>query len=295
MTEPVAELPASGPVELGGRLVNLRVTGSGDDVVVLLGGCGVPIEAWDEVAARLEPDLTVVRLDRPGLGGTPWPGTLPRLEEEVRTLEALGDSLAGTEPRKAVWVGHSMAGLHVEALTRRRPDLVAALVLVESSVSFNPRRPGSGRVWRVTASSVHSAMALRPVRTASALGERMMVRAQSRLAKARRLPAEQAPGRHHFRDADTVASVIAEQAAYAGQVWDLARSREVRPWPRTRTVVLSAAEGSGQRWLDEQAELAALLRGRHVIIDRSRHLMMLDRPELVADTVRQVLAGGRRG
>ena len=92
---------------------------------------------------ELLPDCSVLRLDRPGLVRTPWPGVLPELSAEVETLVDLIERMEAP----AVLVAHSMAGLHAEALARRRPDLVAALVLVDSSVEWRVRRPRSGRGW----------------------------------------------------------------------------------------------------------------------------------------------------
>ena len=92
-----------------------------------------------------------------------------------------------------------------------------------------------------------------------------------------------------FRSRDAVPSVIAEHAAYAQQVWDLARLRESFPWPDIPTVVLTAAGEGVPRWVADQRRLARLLRARQVVIDDSRHLIMLDRPDAVVDAIRSLL------
>lgn len=43
--------------------------------------------------------------------------------------------------------------------------------------------------------------------------------------------------------------------------------------------MLSAGQASGGRHLDEQRDLAGQLGGRQLVVDGSRHLMMLDRPK----------------
>ena len=55
------------------------------------------------------------------------------------------------------------------------------------------------------------------------------------------------------------------------------------------TVVLTAAGDGGARWVANQRRLAELLGARQVVIDDSRHLIMLDRPDAVADAIRSLL------
>jgi len=126
-------------------------------------------------------------------------------------------------------------------------------------------------------------MVVRPLRPAGSFVQRVLVAAQSH----RRLVEPVNPmARRTFRDPDTIASVLAEQAAYAEQAWDLAQLRESRRWPAVPTVVLSAAAGRGGRWIADQAGLAALLNGRQIVVADSRHLIMIDRPDVVAEAVR---------
>ena len=232
-------MPADGQVNhtatLGGRVVHLVSQQGAGPPILLLSGCAVPSYDWDLVAELL-PDLALLRLDRPGLLGSPWPGLLPRLADEVATLEAL---LVTVGP--AVVVAHSMAGFHAEALGRKRPDLVAGLVLADGSVEWASRRPRHRRGWLWLATFVRRAM---------------------------------------------VANVLAEQAAYAEQAWDLAQLRESSRWPAIPTIVLSAAAGRGARWIADQACLATLLNARQIVVADSRHLIMIDRPDVVAEAVR---------
>ena len=96
----------------------------------------------------------------PGLVATAWPGVLPRLDDEVASLADLIHRVEGP----AVVVGHSMAGLHAEALARMHPELVAGVVLVDSSVECAADPPGNGLVWLRTAKAVRAAMRIAPLR-----------------------------------------------------------------------------------------------------------------------------------
>jgi pimeloyl-ACP methyl ester carboxylesterase len=50
--------------------------------------------------------------------------------------------------------------------------------------------------------------------------------------------------------------------------------------------VLTAAEKGGARWVTEQAELAEMLNARQIVVADSRHLIMVDRPDVVAQAIR---------
>ena len=277
----------AGPIEandeLGGRLVHWVRRGSGRPPVLLLGGCGVPSTAWEPLLPALD-GYQVVQLDRPGLLGTPWPGVLPTLEAEVATLTALVERVGGP----VVLVAHSMAGLHAEALVRRRPDLVRGLVLVDSSVEWRPARTRTGsrtveRCWLSLARLARTALRLPPVRLLGSAVDRLLVTAQSN----RRLLDRRPPAAYCvYRNGEAVASVIAEQAAYERQVSDLAKLRTASSVPGLAVVVVTA--GRSRRWIRKQARLAALLGGRQVVAADAHHLVMMDRPDLVADAVREV-------
>jgi poly(3-hydroxyoctanoate) depolymerase len=277
MTEALTRLPADGLTTMGGRIVHVVTQPGAGPPVVFLGGCGVPSYEWDFVADLL-PDLALVRLDRPGLMGSPWPEELPRLAAEVDTLEALLETVGA-----AIVLAHSMAGFHAEAVVRQRPDLVLGLVLVDGSVEMTPRQPRSRRRWLSLARLVRRAMVVPLLRLPASFLQRLLVVAQSH----RQLSEPVSPlVRRTFRDPETIASVLAEQAAYADQAWDLARLRENSTWPEISTIVLTAAAVRGGRWIAKQARLATLLNARQVVVQDSHHLIMLDRPDAVAHAVR---------
>jgi pimeloyl-ACP methyl ester carboxylesterase len=243
----------------------------------------VPSYDWDFVADLL-PDLSLVRLDRPGLLGSPWPNELPCLEAEVATLVALLESVG-----PAIVVAHSMAGFHAEALVRQRPDLVTGLVLADGSVELVPRRPRLQGSWLWLARRVRSAIAVPPLGILASFMQRLLVAAQSHRRVSERVSYLTT---QTFRDPETIASVLAEQAAYGEQAWDLAALRRTYCWPGVPTVVLTAAEKGGARWLAKQAQLAELLKAQQVVVADSRHLIMIDRPDVVAQAVRDLRASG---
>ena len=278
MTGSVVRTEGSHVVELGGRLVHLQVTPGDGPPVVLLGGCAVPSYAFSLVAARLT-GRWLVALDRPGLVDTPWPGHLPTLAEEVATLADLCAALG--EP--AVVVAHSMAGPHAEALVREHPDTVRGLVLLDASVEVDADAPGAAteEAWLIASRVTRTGARFAPFAVLASGSARLMVWAQSR--RLHLTYARPPRGRELFRRPDTLASIVAEQAAYGAQLADLQAMLETTTWPGTPALVLTA--GSRDGWVRKQQVLADRLGARQVVVDDSRHLMMVDRPDLVADAV----------
>jgi pimeloyl-ACP methyl ester carboxylesterase len=286
MADPAGAAPADDALlgehqQLGGRTVSVTVEPGIGPPVILLAGCGMPSYAWDPVA-RLLVGRTRVRLDRPGMGGTPWPNHLPTLAEETGTLVELAQQHPG-----GVFVAHSMASFHAEAAIRRRPDLVVGLVLVDGSVEPVPHRPVGEAAWLAVARAAELAAKAPPLAALGPLADRITITAQSR----RRLldPVDPRSVATYSR-ADAVASVIAESAAYRRQALDLTRVRVSSGWPAGLPVeVLSARASGGQRSVAAQQQLTDLLGGRQTVLADSGHLMMMDQPQAIADAVWRVL------
>jgi hypothetical protein len=58
--------------------------------------------------------------------------------------------------------------------------------------------------------------------------------------------------------------------------------------------VITARRGGGDRWVAAQRDLAHLLGGRQTVLPESRHLVMMDEPQAIADAVWRVLDTVRR-
>jgi pimeloyl-ACP methyl ester carboxylesterase len=275
-------MPEERDERLGDRIVHVVVDPGDGPPVILIGGCGMPSYAWDPIVGLL-PDHQVVRLERPGLGGTPWPDHLPTLAEEIATLIDLAETHPG-----GVFVAHSMASFHAEATVRRRPDLVAGLVLVDGSVETVPRPPVGEGAWLAVARAARWAAKVPPFAAFGPIADRVTVTAQSR----RRLLDPMDPRSFTtYSRADAVAGVIAESAAYRRQASDLVRVRVAHRWPAGLPVeVITAGGAGGASRVSAQRELANLLGGRQTVLPNSRHLVMLDDPHGIADAVRRMLA-----
>ena len=271
---------------VGGREVQVyeRPGPPGSRHVLLLGGCGVDAVFWRDVGRDLA-EVNITALNRPGLGGTPWPQEIPTLAEEISTLVGLAEEIGSP----VVVVGHSMASFHVEAFARMYPDLVAGVVIVDGSAEWLERRPKPPAPW--SARLIHLLTNPRPLHGLGSILYRRGASIQSHV------PAK-ILGRDRIRLAydspDALAMSLAESIAYRSQAWELLRVRAEHPMPDCPVIVLSAETTGEPDGLRRQRRLADQLGGRQIVVGSSKHLMMIDRPQVIARAVRECLDAARR-
>ncbi|MFJ5894429.1 alpha/beta fold hydrolase [Streptomyces sp. NPDC093064] len=273
-------------VRVDGVVHHVVVDGSGP-LCVLSPGLGMCWFDWDGVAALLAPYRTVVRFDRPGLGLSGHARAWPTLGAEARRIAAVLDAVGADGP--AAVVGHSIAGFHAEAFSRLFPERTAALVLVDSSVEEDPR-PRRARAARDAATRACGALASAAglPRAAGPLLRRAAVRA-GRVGGGEPAPYDRV--RSAYSTSRWLREALAENATYADQAVELAALRRSRTLPPGLPVTVLAADDPRrpaprrERWLARQRALAAVLGGAFRPSAPAGHLLMLDRPEDVADAV----------
>lgn len=304
-------------VRIGGLALHIVAEpGPADAVPVLFSsGLGGAWYDWDRVVPLLAGAAPLLRFDRPGLGWSqpsPLPPTLAGEAERIRALLTTPGVLApGAAPvGRAVLVGHSLAGFHVEAFARLHPELTAGLVLVDASAEPDPPAPDPPQLaarrlarWRalgeLAARSGLSGLATPVLRD---LAIRLSRAGGSDLADRADVAATGATGR-------LLTSALLENATYFALAAQLLELRCERAFPARLPLEVIAAFGETpaaralpftaaarhQRmltWRERQRELAALsLRGRLIELTDSAHFVPYDRPDAVAESVRRVLAG----
>jgi pimeloyl-ACP methyl ester carboxylesterase len=243
-------------VSVDGRAVHACVSGEGPTTVVLAAGAGQASGTWSRVASELADDARVITFDRPGLGRSEAggsPRTPTRIARELRSLvEALG--LEGS----VVLVGHSMGGLHVLRYASLFPEGVAGIAILDTP-------PPGFEAERLTL--LDSAEVVER--------GRVLERGLANAPEAVRLEREGA------RDA---------------QEWDFSA------FPRGVPLLVVAADsqdfgdlGSAtahrRLWVAESRQWLDLSeRAEFIVAEGSGHMVHHDRPALVVEAVRQLLA-----
>jgi len=121
--------PPSQFVEAAGMRLHVRDTGPRDaPALLLLHGFGGSLHTWDALAAQLDGEYRVIRLDLPGFGLTgPDPGRDYSDARSHAVLMALMDRLGVA---RVVVAGHSMGGRIAWTLAALHPERVERLVLM---------------------------------------------------------------------------------------------------------------------------------------------------------------------
>ncbi|GHE52969.1 alpha/beta hydrolase [Streptomyces vinaceus] len=275
-------------VRVDGVPLHVVVEGSGPPVV-LSAGLAMAWFDWDPVAALLVAQgRTVVRFDRPGHGLSAPATAPPTAAGEARRiaglLEALG--LNGPVTGPVTVAGHSIAGFHAEAFARLYPERTAALVLVDTSIEEDPRT-----VWPAGVRT-GAARVLGRALTAAGLPAALGPPARRATVRASRTggpdPAARDLVRRVYRTGRVWRGALLENARYPDTAAEVLALRTGRPLAAPVTVLAGYDGSSGRgalRWLARQAELAARLGARFEVAEPAGHLVMLDRPGLVARTV----------
>ncbi|HVW55812.1 MAG TPA: 3-oxoadipate enol-lactonase [Rhizobiaceae bacterium] len=115
----------------------------GGRAVVFSNSLGTDFRIWDDVIGHFPADFRIIRYDKRGHGlseGTPAPYAMAMLVED---LAALLDCL---EIEKAAIVGLSVGGMIAQGLAALRPDLVSALVLMDTAHKIGTTEGWNGRI-----------------------------------------------------------------------------------------------------------------------------------------------------
>ncbi len=126
------DLPPPGKmIDIGTHHLHLYSLGEGTPVVVLENGAGENVLSWWSVQSEIAKFTQVVSYDRSGLGWSER-GSVPRTGANV--VQELHQVLTTARlPPPYILVGHSMGGVHIRMFRQAYPELVAGMVMVDSS------------------------------------------------------------------------------------------------------------------------------------------------------------------
>jgi pimeloyl-ACP methyl ester carboxylesterase len=302
-------------VDVGGFRLHVQCGGEGAPSIVLDAALGGSSVSWSLVQPELAALSLVCSYDRAGFGWSdpgPLPRTAGRIAGELRTLL----DRAGVPP-PFLMVGHSFGGLVALVFARRFAAETCGLVLVDPAhaedwVTPAPKEQAKidrgVRLCRYGSRTARLGLA-RIVAALVGVGQlglaRALVKVLSRgglaqqdegiLAPVSRLPPEARRPLTQFwtRPAffDALGSQIESICTSAREVLD-ATSGGYGDLP---LVTISSTDPGDYRLRQQDALARLSTRGRHIMASHSGHWIPLDQPQVVIDTIRDVLDAVQRG
>ncbi|SDS38896.1 alpha/beta fold hydrolase [Microlunatus soli] len=295
-------------VEVGSRAVRIIESGGGSGpLIVFDAGAGASADSWWAVLRTLPPEVRWLAYDRPGLTFTSSdPAADDRRPSTIaRDLAALLDALG--ETGKVILVGHSRGGLHVRVFAALYPERVAGLVLVDPShermldtSADNPDRAVSRtqQLPMAIASGVLLVAEKAPWTGLRSVWLKQLLTPKIVGALGMTAGHESAMRQAYRSDAATRATRL--ELTRLGPT--LAETARLASDPTVPITVLSgspqAQEGMSRRVRDLINRLHAELwraPGTHQILERTGHMIPMDRPDAVVDAtmaMRRIVSTG---
>ncbi len=278
--QPAPDAQAMPPAFTSDRL-SVEVIGAGPDVI-LIPGYASSREVWRAEAERLSATHRVHLVKLAGFAGEPWshddgPFLQPALDELARYVEEAG-------LHQPAVIGHSMGGLSALMLAQQHPDRIGRVMSVDSlpffSALYGPTAtPESARPFAEQAAQLMLTLPDGAFRSG-----------QTRQAAA------------FTRDPETQAAIVewsasSDRHALASAIRDVMLT-DARPGLGTMSTpvwAVYAADADGgpdaatveALWTHEYADLPGV---RLIRIDGSRHFIMADQPQRLAEQIDLFLA-----
>jgi pimeloyl-ACP methyl ester carboxylesterase len=283
-----------------GRHLNFRCSGQGQPTVLFDGGFAADSTAWYKVQPLIARDHRACAYDRAGYGLSD-PGPLPR--DGAATAKDLDEGLrAAGIHGPFVLVGHSAGGLYVRLFADRRPREIVGMVLVDPSIEHQDRRfamafgPGAGSLAPLRA---------RAAACLAAAESGALPSTDKALARCTPSPPPRDPA---ARARMIRPSIWSTQVSELDTLWG-ATSDEVdagRTSYGALPLIVLTADGTNAGvpaaarpavdglWRSLHQEIARRsTRGAERLVTGSSHLMMLDRPDAVAQAIVEVINEAR--
>lgn len=124
-----------------GCTLHIQIDGPEDGPVVMFSNSlGTDLRVWDPMLPHLPKGLRIVRYDKRGHGLSECPKAPYTMDELVADAEAVANA---ANVKTCTFVGLSIGGLIGQGLAISRPDLVSALVLMDTAAKI-----GTAEMWQ---------------------------------------------------------------------------------------------------------------------------------------------------
>lgn len=298
-------MPPGQLVDIGGYRLHLLIKGQGQPTVVIDAGQGDFSLSWMEIFDQVAQFTRVCTYDRAGLG---WSDTSPH----PRTAEVMVDELhrlltTSGIPGPYVLVGASTGGLNARLFTHTYPEEVVGLVLVDSAHEDQFSAPEVKRAIERMSKLMPVVVGAFRLLVRSGLAALLPGLMSDPTGLMRKLPKKwkRAYQAILFRDTKQLETSSAELSELETTHTQL-RDAGINNLADLPLIVLQhgseqpmmgapevaqALEESFDRLQKEMASLSSS--GKHIVAEGSGHAIHLDRPELVAESIREVVVSAR--
>ncbi|MCA0995086.1 3-oxoadipate enol-lactonase [Alloyangia pacifica] len=141
-------------IDAAGVTLHIRDEGPKDGrVLMLANSLGTDLRVWDALLPLLPEGLRVVRFDKRGHGLSDAPEAPYAMETLVADAEAVCTAL---DLMDITFVGLSIGGLIGQGLAAKRPDLIRALVLMDTAAKIGTPEMWQTRIDGIRANGVAS-------------------------------------------------------------------------------------------------------------------------------------------
>ena len=287
-------------VDVGGHSLHLWCSGSGSPTVVLESGLGGFSFDWSFVRGEISEHARVCTYDRAGYG---WSDPIDSPQSSADVAGDLNSLLRGAEESGPYLLGgHSAGGLYIRAFASRYPDEVEAMVLVDSAhESQGLRLTAFESIEEQQQGQLGMCSLLSPIGLMRVLG----VHDGSLPADASLEGDEYEAWRGHLYGnafcgvmAREFEALMAETRqtqppTSLGDIPLVVLTRDVTSdeFPAGARIDAQTLEDAGETVLELQRELARLsTSGTHRIVADSGHYIHWDQPEVVVDTIVEMLS-----
>ena len=277
-------------VDVGGRKMHIYCTGDGNPTVILDSGLGDSSLSWKKVQPEIAKFTRVCSYDRAGLGFSD-PSAQPRTSKVIAE-ELHGLLQAASVPPPYVIVGHSMGGYNVRVYASMYRSDIVGMVLVDASHPdqenrFPPELKNLEGSWHREAEFITYTMPFGVPRFLGLCDNDPTTRAADCNWRA---------SREQLAEINAFPESAAETAA-TGSLGDLPLAvLSHDPDKPSSDLPPDLARQTNEAWEKMQVDLAHLsTRGIQTIAKNSAHYIQIDRPDVVIDAVRNIVAQARQG
>jgi pimeloyl-ACP methyl ester carboxylesterase len=279
-----------------GRAMHIYCVGTGTPTVVLEAGAGdFGLSSWYSVLPQLSSLSRTCAYDRAGTGWSDPPRVPPMptaIVEDLHTLLA-----KSREPGPYLLVGHSLGGPIIRHYAVHHPGDVAGLVLVDGSHEDQLERMKGIPSW--TQLVVKAIPTLHFLGIDRVVGQRQITDTMSAIVVAR---TTSDAGMHNTATlSSSLPEFFAEVKKDAKPFGDLPLTALTAGKMSVPGVTPEVSESLHREWVAMHKEIAARsTRGRWILAERSTHYIQRGQPDLVIQSIREMLdtvraAGHARG